>query len=174
MFDRFSYKQKNYGLLALCIILTIVSYKRSFSLTLLALNEIEQQNSRMESTFSADNDLLVLTTEITQLNKNIGKSNVDPNTVQKKIIESITKNKKEVQLEKIVTTHNFETVDFNIFSNQIILTGNFNSILDYIYTVENQFDYARLASFELYTDKDFNTKKTKLYGKLLFQNYKQK
>ena len=176
MFDRFTYKQKNYGLLVLVILMLIVSYKRSFSLTLAVQKEIELQENKKRDAVHAQSDLETVQLQIIQLNKNIGKSDLEPDKVQQEILRTITRFsvKNEVMLDQLEATHNFETVDFNIFSNVVAVKGTFNGILSLAYYMENNFDYARLTNIQVYKEKNLTTKKTALYANLLFQHYRQK
>ncbi len=176
MFDRFTYKQKNYGLLIMFVLMIMVSYKRSFSLTLNLRSEITNQETKKISATHAQSDLEILQIQITQLNKNIGKSDLEPDKVQQEILRTIAwfSDDNDVNLKQLEETHNFETVDFNIYSNLVAVKGNFNGILSLAYYMENNFDYARLTNISVYKEQNRTTKKTELYGKLLFQHYRQK
>lgn len=175
MFDRFTYRQKNYGLLLMFVLMIMVSYKRSFVLTLNAMDEIEQQEKQKTATVSAQSDLETLQIEIAQLNKNIGRSDIEPDKVNQEILSEISRFSKdhEVNLEALEETHSFKTVDFTIFSNLISVEGTFNGILSLVWHMENRFQYARLTNVDLYKEQDFTNKKTKLYANLLFQHYRQ-
>ena len=175
MFDRFTYKQKNYALLGLFILLALVAYKRSFSLTLNAWKEIDEQNVQLEATSHAQTDIENLQVQIVQLNKNIGKSDIEPDKVNQEILSEISDFSKsnQVNLIQLEQTHTFQTVDFDIYSNLISVEGTFNGILSLTHHMENNFEYARLTNVELYTDNRYNAKSNKLYGKLLFQHYRQ-
>ena len=175
MFDKLTYKQKNYGLLVLFLLMLMVSYKRSFVLTLNAMDELTSQESQKQSAESAQQSIEMLQLSIAQLNQSIGRSDLEPDKVNQEILSTISRfaMSHEVNLQKLEATHIFQTVDFTIFSNLISVEGSFNGILQLIYYMENEFDYARLTNVDLYTQTDLSTKKTKLYAKLLFQHYRQ-
>lgn len=175
MFDKLTYRQKNYGLLALFIIMLMVSYKRSFVLTLNAIDELKNQEIQAQSAETAQQSIEILQISINQLNQNIGRSDIEPDKVNQEILSTISNfsQTSEVHLQKLEATHTFQTVDFTIFSNLISVEGSFNGILSLIYYLENNFQYARLTNAHLYTMNDLTTKKTKLYAKLLFQHYRQ-
>lgn len=176
MFDRFTYRQKNYGLLVLIVLMFIVSYKRAFSLTLAVQTEIESQELRKSAATHAQTDLELVQIQVMQLNKNIGKSDLEPDKVQQEILRTITlfSNENEVMLDELEATHNYETVDFNIYSNLVAVKGTFNGLLSLAYYMENEFDYARLTNISIYKEQNLTTKKTALYANLLFQHYRQK
>lgn len=181
MFDKLTYKQKNYGLLLMFVLMLMVSYKRSFVLTLNALDELEHQESQKIAAENSQQETEILQVSIAQLNKNIGRSDIAPDKVNQEILGTISEfaRTNEVNLERLEETHSFQTVDFTIFSNLIAVEGSFNGILSLIHYMENSFEYARLTNVNLYTEQELGggsggtTKKTKLYGKLLFQHYRQ-
>jgi hypothetical protein len=181
MFNKLTYRQKNYGLLALLVLMLMVSYKRSFVLTLNALTELENQEHQLVSAQNAQKTIDGLRISINQLNKSIGRSDMEPDKVNQEILGVISSfsNDNQVRLHQLEATHEFQTVDFTIFSNLIAVEGNFNSILSLVYFMENQFEYARLTNVSLYTEKEAaaglsgGKRKTTLYGKLLFQHYRQ-
>ena len=176
MFDRFTYKQKNYGLLVLIVLMVIVCYKRSFSVTLAVSTDIESQETQKLAATHVQSDIETLRVQVAQLNKNIGKSDLAADKVQQEILRTITdySKKNEVMLDRLEATHNFETVDFNIYSNLVAVKGNFDGILSLVYYMENEFDYARLTNITVYKEENLTTKKTALYANLLFQHYRQK
>jgi len=176
MFDRFTYRQKNYGLLILLVLMLIVSYKRSFSLTLSLQAEIDNQELRMLDAETADDDFALLQIQVNQLNTTIGKSDLAPDKVQQEILRTITAYSltNEIKLNQLQATHNFETVDFNIYSNLVSVKGTFNGILSLVYAMENDFNDARITNVTLYKEENLITKKTDLYASILFQHYRQK
>lgn len=176
MFDRFTYKQKNYGLLVLVIIMVIVCYKRAFSVTMAVRADIENQEMQKRDAVHAESDMETLIIQVNQLNKNIGKSDLSPDKVQQEILRTITvfSADNEVMLDELEATHNFETMDFNIYSNLVAVKGTFDGILSLAYYMENEFEYARLTNISVYKEKNLITKKTALYANFLFQHYRQK
>lgn len=176
MFDRFTYRQKNYGLLVLFVLMLIVSYKRSFSVTLALRDEIASQELRKIDATHAEMDLQTLRLQINQFNKNLGKTDLKPDKVQQEILRTITvfSTDNEVILDQLQATHTFETVDFNIYSNQVAVKGTFNGILSLAYYMENKFEYARLTNINVYTEQNLITKQAELSASLLFQHYRQK
>ncbi|MBL7897105.1 MAG: hypothetical protein JNJ99_01130 [Crocinitomicaceae bacterium] len=175
MFDRFTYKQKNYGLLVLFVLMLIVSYKRSLVLTLNAMEELKNQELQLASAATAQESIEMFRISIAHLNKNIGRSDLEPDKVNQEILGAISdfSLNHQVHLQKLESTHIFQTVDFTIYSNQISVEGNFNGILSLVYFMENEFEYARLTNLHFYTQIDLSTKNKKLYAKLLFQHYRQ-
>ena len=173
--DQFTYRQKNYALLGIFVLMLIVCYKRSFVLTIAAQNEIELQETQLQTAENAQSEIEILQMQIVQLNNNIGKTDLEPDKVQQRIMGEISELSEEVntRVESLQRTHVFQTVDYNIYSNQIAVEGGFQGILEVAYQMENGFDYARLTNVAIYKEKDHSQKKTILYGSFLFQHFKQ-
>lgn len=139
-------------------------------------NEIATQEVQKIDASNAESDLESLQLQVLQLNKNIGRSDMEPDQVQQEILGVITQFSQEnqVRVERLEATHTFETVDFNIYSNQVAVKGTYNGILSLVYYMENEFDYARLTNIAVYKEEDTKSKQTGLYASLLFQHYRQK
>jgi len=175
MFDKYTFKQKNKALLLIFILLAFASYKRSFVLSILAKEEINQQKINLSKVNSSESNLQQLIYSTAILDKTIGKSNLKPDKIQQEILNSLAELsvKYNVSLESINETHTYKNIDFSILSNEVILEGGFNNITQLIYNLELNFEYARLINVEFYKKKILSTKKTKLYAKILFQHYHQ-
>lgn len=139
------------------------------------MDELKNQEMQKQSAETAQQSIDMYQLSIAQLNHTIGKSDLEPDKVNQEILGVISEYSlsHEVKLEKLEATHVFQTVDFTIYSNQILVEGSFNGILSLVYFMENEFQYARLTNVNFYSQNDISTKQTKLYAKLLFQHYRQ-
>jgi hypothetical protein len=143
---------------------------------LATISRIEMQELSIKETENATSDLADLQLQVLQLNRHLGKTDLPPDQVQQEILTSINEfSKKEtVMTARLEATHQFQTVDYDIYSNLVLVNGSYNGILSLAHYFEHEFEYARLTSIDLFTDKDPVSKKTTLYAKLLFQHYRQK
>ena len=66
-----------------------------------------------------------------------------------------------------------ESNGFNVISNQLILEGNFNSLLEIVYAFEREFKFSNIVSISFVKEKEFQTRKDKLRVKIIFQNYEK-
>jgi hypothetical protein len=175
MFDKYTFKQKNRVLLLIFIVLAFASYKRSFVLSIIANEEIKQQELNLSKVENSEENLQQLFYSISVLDKTIGKTNLKPDRIQQEILNTLARYSKtyNVSLESIEETHKYKNVDYSILSNEVILEGRFNNITKMIYDLELNFEFARLINVEFYKKKILSTKKTKLYAKILFQHYHQ-
>jgi len=175
MFDKYTFKQKNRALLVIFILLAFASYKRSFVLSIIANEEIKQQELNLSKVDNSEESLQQLIYSISSLDKTIGKTNLKPDKIQQEILNALATYSKiyNVSLESIEETHSYKNVDFSVLSNEVILEGRFNNMTKMIYDLELNFQFARLINVEFYKKKILSTKKTKLYAKILFQHYHQ-
>ena len=173
MFDRFTYRQRNYGLLIMFVLLAMVSYKRSFLLTLNLKDVVRKQEIQKLDVKNTKKTIELLRFEIAQINKNLGKTGERSDRVQQALLQEISSFPKSygLTIESINTTHLFTSVDYKILTNEVLIEGNFRGILNAIYKLEKEFDYARIINTDIYKTKARGDKKSKLYAKLLFQHY---
>jgi len=173
MFDRLTYKQKNYGLLAVFILLAMVSYKRSFILSINLKQEINQQDMQKQEIKHSTKKLDLLKVEIDLINKNLGRTDETTDKVQQELLKEISNFPKSYKLtvENINPTHLFATVDYRILTSEVLLEGNFKGLVKAINQLEREFEYARIINTDIFKTKDYGDKKSKVYAKILFQHY---
>ena len=69
--------------------------------------------------------------------------------------------------------HTFSDTEFKIYSNQITVEGAYNNLIELLYTIEKEYKASRIVSTNLYSKKNYQTKTTKLYLKIILQNYEK-
>lgn len=170
-FDGYSYKQKNYALLILAVLLMAVAYKRAFSVTLETLDYREELYQKLETASRADQDIRLRQLDIARLNRYLGEENSTVEKVQQGFLNFFARHGKGLQVYQIDEVLNFKHPDFEINTHCIVLRGDFPSSLHFLYKLEKEFMLARVlnVSFEL---KRFSMEEDKhLYTTLLIQNY---
>ncbi len=173
MFDKLTYKQKNYGLLLIFILLAMVSYKRSFILSINLNKEINQQELQKLDIQHSGKKKELLTLEIQQINKNLGKTDESSDKVQQELLREISDFPASygLTIESINQTHLYTSVDYKILTNEVLIEGNFKGLVRAINHLERKFEYARIINTDIYKTKDHGDKKSKVYAKVLFQHY---
>lgn len=176
MFDKYSYKTKLIALGVIFVLLFLASYKRSLSLSLGLVDEIERLDQQMQMAENANFEINELRLELKELNQTIGQENLNSDQVQQKILDEVSDfaESENIRIHGISETHQYATNDFDVFSNETIVEGDFISILKLINLFENNIEYSRIASCSMYSEKDFKTKKIQLYAKLYLQHFKKK
>ncbi len=170
MFNQYSYKLKFKFLIVFFIMLSIAAYRRSFSNLILLYKENRVLNEKKAVMNNQTSNIKALNSQVAGLDKLIGKEGVEKEKTQQKIIDFIVKNSSGISINDLQPIHNFVYDDYQVYTYQIDLTGNYNQLLDLTYKFEKQFDYSKIISLAFYTDKK-NSKKETLHLKLIFQNY---
>ena len=111
-----------------------------------------------------------LSDQVAGLDKLIGKEGLEKEKIQQEIIDFLIKNSTGISISDLQPIHNFVYDDYQVYTYQVDLTGNYNQLLDLTYKFEKQFDYSKIINLAFYTDKK-NAKIETLHLKLIFQHY---
>lgn len=151
----------------------MVSYKRSFLLTINLNREINTQEVQKIEIDQTGEKRILLEKGIESINKNLGKTDVASDLVQQALLNKISSLSKvnKIKIESIKPTHVFESVDYKIITNELVLIGNYKGIVKCINFLEQNFELARLINVDIYKEKNYEENKYKLYAKILFQHY---
>ncbi len=172
MFEQYTYKQKCIALLAIFFMLSYTAYKRSFKNLIEVIKENKELTNLSNDIASKAKSLDVLSMEIASYDKYLGDQNVARDVVQQEIIAFATQHE-GISINDLQAIHKFDGENYNIYTNQLDITGNINSLLKLGYDFETQFSYSRVVSGNYYTVKKNNSNET-LHLKILFQNYEMK
>ncbi|SEK30153.1 hypothetical protein SAMN04487910_0198 [Aquimarina amphilecti] len=173
MFENISYKKKFFALLALMVVLGITAYKRSFIMTLDASQLLEESKVKLEKVSNSQQRITNLIAEVSYLDKLIGKEVANPDIVQQEILNTFTDIKSETKLVKLESIHKASDEYFNIYTNRLILTGDYGDLLKTTYNYEKFFDFSRVVSLRFYIEKEPRTRREKLFEQIIFQNYEK-
>ncbi len=170
-FDKYSYKQKNYALLVIIVLLLAVTYKRAISVTLETKSFESELEQQLVLAQSANAQIRVKQATIAQLNRILGKENSTVEKVQQGFLNFFAKNSRGLNVYKIDEVIKFQHPDFTINTHQIVLKGEYTNTLKFIYTLEKDFDLARLTNVTFEYKKVNSDEPEALYTTLLIQNY---
>lgn len=170
-FDTYSYKQKNYALLVLIVLLAAAVYKRSISVTVETLSYEKELEQKLETADKALMDIGTKKAEIALLDRMIGKENLPVEKVQQGFLNFFAQYSGNTGVYKIEEVLKYQHPDFTINSHQIVLKGGYLSTLDFIYQMEKKFDFARLVNVSFEYKKVSSEEPESLYTTLILQNY---
>lgn len=173
MFENLSYQKKFFALLVFIIIMGITSYKRSFSLTIDAYQTLDTSREKLLEIRNSPQKLALLKTEVESLDRIIGKEAANADIVQQEILNAFNTINNNAELVKLEEIHIAKNDYFNIYTNRLVLTGNYEDLLKTIYHYEKKFDYSRVIGSKFYIDKEPRTRRKKLYQQIIFQNYEK-
>ncbi|MDY8138473.1 hypothetical protein [Aquimarina sp. 2201CG5-10] len=173
MFENLSYKKKFFALLALMIVLGITAYKRSFKMTIDAAKLLDESKEKLAKVNNSQQRITNLASEVAYLDKLIGKETANPDIVQQEILNTFTDINNNTQLVKLEEIHKASDNYFNIYTNRLILTGNYGDLLKTTYNYEENFDFSRVVSLRFYIEKEPRTRRKRLFEQIIFQNYEK-
>ncbi|WNM19458.1 hypothetical protein [Flavobacterium capsici] len=170
MFNQYTFKTKVKFLGILFLMLSVASYRRSFSNLIDLYKENSMLTEKKSTMNSQSSNIYVLQKDVKDLDKLIGKIGVEKENIQQKIIDFSVKNGKKLEINSIQTIHESRQNDYLVYTYQIDLTGNYNNLLELTYEFEKKFEYSKIVSTKFYTENK-NNKKEILHLNLIFQNY---
>ena len=174
LFEKYSYRQKNFALLIIAVLLFAAAYKRSFKTTLDTLSYLSELDVKLATANHSQNETKQVQREINHINRLLGKEDVTIEQVQQGFLNFFASHSSGLIVHQMEEVYTFQHPDFIINTYRIDIKGDFISTLKFIYQFEKNFDDARLihTQFELIQNSDNNRKE--LITTLLIQNYEQK
>ncbi|MBQ4821396.1 hypothetical protein [Aquimarina sp. MMG016] len=173
MFENISYKKKFIALLILMVILAFTAYKRSYSMAIDAAKLLEESKQKLAKVNNSQQHITSLKSEVEYLDKLIGKEVANPDIVQQEILNTFTEINTNTPLVKLEEVHKSSDEYFNVYTNRLILTGNFGDLLKTTYNYEKEFDFSRVVSLQFYIEKEPRTRRKRLFEQIIFQNYEK-
>lgn len=174
MFKGISYKKKFYAVIVLFIVLSIAAYKRSFKGAIEAVTFYIESKNNIDENINIDSKIVKLNIKNQSLDNIIGKKIRNPEAVQNEVLNFLSQKEEDFLLSKIENIHISSDNYFTIYSNIVTIEGSFNDLLKVIYSFEEGFEFARIASLKIYVLKNRRNSKNKLYTTIIFQNYEKK
>jgi len=172
-FDSYSYKKKNIGLVIISVLLIAVSFKKAFYVSYQTKMFRDELVLKLEKAKSANSEIKNNQIMIAKLNRFIGEQNNSVEKVQQEFLNFFAKNTRNIMVYQINEVLNYKHPDFEINTHRVILKGNFKSILNFVYLLEKDFNFAKILKVRFqYIRKDLNDEKG-LYTTILIQNYKK-
>ena len=172
MFENFTYKQKLIGLGVLTVLLFFVANKRSFNITKQAYKQAKELNEKFDYVSKSSANVLEIQDELALYDKIIGIKGVAPEDVQQNILD-FTTSFAEINVFGMEEIHFAESNGFTIITNQLILEGEYNNLIEVIYEFEKKFEYSNVVSVSFLKEREYKTRKNKLRVKIIFQNYEK-
>ena len=172
MFANLTYKQKLIGLGCLAILLFLAANKKSFKLTKHAYEQVQQLENKLDYVHASTVDSKVTYKQLNFYDKIIGKQGVTPEEIQQQILD-FTTGFTAINVFNLEEIHLAESNGFDIISNQLILEGDYNSLLEIVYEFEKKFKFSNIVSVSFTKEKEYRTRKSKLRVKIIFQNYEK-
>lgn len=170
-FDKYSFKQKNYAVALLTVLLIAVAYKKSFSTSIETGKYRTELTAKVEKAAHADEDIKMRQIEIMKLDRFLGKENSSVEKVQQGFLNFFADTAKNVSVYQIDEVLNFKHPDYEINTHSIVLKGDYLSTLNFIYAIETDFPLGKILNITFEYKRPSSENNEALYTTLLMQNY---
>lgn len=170
-FDKYSFKQKNYAVALLTVLLIAVAYKKSFSGSLETIKYRTELDAKVEKASHADQDIKFKQIEIMKLDRFIGKENSTVEKVQQGFLNFFAEKAEHLHVHHIDEVLNFKHPDYQINTHSIILKGDYLNTLNFIYALETNFPLGKILNITFEYKRPSSEDEEALYTTLLMQNY---
>lgn len=173
MFKTVPYKRKFIIVVIGFVILLLAAYKKNFKNIFEIRNQINHLDQKLNTVDGSYNQIFFLKNEIAQLNDLIGGQTKAPELVQQLILDFITNTGLKINIHDIKDPHVFSDNEFTVYTNVLDIEGDYNTLLQLLYTIEKDFAASKVVSTEFYTEKNYRYNTKKLFLKLILQNYEK-
>lgn len=171
MLEKISHKRRFFIVILLLVLLFLAVYKKTYQPIFQLNKELNASYQLVENVTQPFAKIESLKNELSVLDKVVGNSE-NHALIQQKILDFITTHALHVSVVNIADSHMYKGNNaFSILTNKIILTGNYETLLNTIYTIEKEFKASKIVSAKFYSKKNYSTNKTELLLELYFQNY---
>lgn len=175
MFKQLTYKRKNQLLIVGALLVLYLMYSMAIKKTLLAYNDYMNTQSHISIAINAPLLAAQLENKIKEMNTQIGSTTADKQNAEQALIELITNYCQNNSLvlrefpEMITTTEG----DLTIETNRFVIGGNFKSLINMVYLLEQKKKLGKIASVRYLLKKNIKTKEMDLCANIYLQNIKQ-
>ena len=176
MFKEMTYKKKNRLLIVVAILLVFISYNFAIKKTLVAKNDYSVAEEQIALASNAPMLAAQLEKELIQMNDKIGADSLKGKNPGQKLLELVTDYCQTNQAvlrefpEATVTEQEKLTVETNLF----IVEGNFSTLINLVYLLEQKSKLGKVASVHYQLKKDLKSKQMVLVATTYLQNVKKK
>ncbi|MEZ5199167.1 MAG: hypothetical protein R2764_23130 [Bacteroidales bacterium] len=171
MFKNLTYKKKLQLIFIGALVMLFVVYHMAISKTLNRRSQCKELQGQLVTIENAPTQMAEIHSELTRIGKIIGKEN-NKEDFRQKILEETTKfcENNKIRINEIPEPVVIDKNDYEIYTHTLVLEGDFQNLVRYIYELEQNLELSNVTSAKFYSAKEVRTKQKKLYLKLFIQN----
>jgi hypothetical protein len=176
LLNKLTYKKKNLILLLASILLAYIVYSFGIKKTIAAHSEYTENKNKMEQAANAPAMAEQLEKELIRMDAKIGSRNTEEENLNETLLSLITsycQSNHAVLREFPQTTIN-EDGDLSVETNRFIIGGNFFTLINLVYLLEQKYNLGKVVSVNYQLRKDFKTQEMQLTANVFLQNIKKK
>lgn len=175
MLKNLSYKKKNKLLIAVALLIFYLVYALAIKKTIASYDEYNKAENQIELAINAPKMAAQLENQLLQMDSKIGKQNKNGQNTEQALLELITnycQNNHSI-LREFPETTMAQRGNLFIETNLFVIEGNFSSLINLVYLLEQKNKLGKIASVRYQLKKDFKTKEMALTAAIYLQNVKQ-
>ena len=175
MLKNLTYKKKNKLLIAVALLIFYLVYVLAIKKTMASYDEYIKAENQIELAINAPKMAAQLEKQLLQMDSKIGKQNKNGQNTEQALLELITnycQNNHSI-LREFPETTMAQRGNLFIETNLFVIEGNFSSLINLVYLLEQKNKLGKIASVRYLLKKDFKTKEMALTAAIYLQNVKQ-
>lgn len=175
MFKNLTYKRKNQLLIIVSVLALYLIYAFAVKKTIEIYSEYTKAEKQIELAANAPAMAARLESQLLQMNSKIGKQNINGQNTEQALLELITNycQNNHAVLREFPETTIAKQGDMFIETNLFVVEGEFASLINLVYILEQKNRLGKIASVRYQLKKDFKTKEMTLTAAIYLQNVKQ-
>ncbi len=175
MLKNLTYKKKNQLLIIVSVLALYLIYAFAVKKTIAAYSEYNKAENQIELAVNAPVMAAQLESQLLQMDSKIGKQNVNGQNAEQALLELITNycQNNHAVLREFPETTIAKQGDLFIETNLFVVEGEFASLINLVYILEQKNKLGKIASVRYQLKKDFKTKEMALTAAIYLQNVKQ-
>ena len=173
MLDQLTYKQKNYGLYAVIVVLLILSYQLSLSEVFKAVDKLNIEEQKLEKSKNAPEKIAVNSEKLAKLNAEVGLLDKSFEVFQERLLSTVVLlgEKHHVNIIGVEEPHAYNRNGFEVQTAILRLKGSFKNMCLFVNALELKSSDGRLASTQLTLIENRKDKSFGLEGLMYVQNF---
>lgn len=175
MFKNLTYKKKNQLFIIVSLSTVYLIYVFAVKKTIASYSEYIKAESQIELAANAPVMAAQLEKQLLQMDSKIGKQNINGENTEQALLELITNycQNNHAILREFPETTVAKQGDLFIETNLFVVEGEFTSLVNLVYILEQKNKLGKIASVRYQLKKDFKTKDMALTAAIYLQNVKQ-
>jgi hypothetical protein len=171
-----TYKKKNIILLLIAALVAFLVYSFGIKKTIAVYTEYTANKNKMEQAVNAPVMADQLEKELIGMGTKIGNHNTHEENIDEALLSFITNycQTNHAVLREFPSTTVNEDGDLSIETNRFTIGGNFYTLINIVYLLEQKYHLGKIASVNYQLKKDFKTQEMQLTANVFLQNIKKK
>ncbi len=176
MFEEITYKTKNQLLLVVIFLLAIVIYLFAIKKTIGVYQQYTEAKNKMELVTGVPLMINQLEKELKRMDANIGNQNTSGANSDQALLDMLTTycQTNHAVLREFPQATSSMQGNLVVETNAFVVEGNFTTLLQLVYAMEQKYKVGKLASVRYQLKKDIKTSTMVLTAKIYVQNIKKK